>query len=306
VTTAQAGGDVRARSPGADAPSATAELRLLSFRARVRAERPEIVARLAELYPPAPALDVAGGCEFVVVDRAGRHEIVVDGQPAGSAASLAEAVARVEYLINRAAAVALVDQILIHAGVVAAPVGGDAILLPGPSGRGKSTLVAGLCLSGFAYASDELAVVDPVTAAVRPFAKAICLKEGGWRAVVSSFAEASPRLVAPGEGGMTRYLTPPRLCRADAPMRVRHVVLPRRCPGAAASLVPIHRSEAVAELAAHALNLPRHGYRGVETILQLAADARCYALTYDELGAAIARLTDLTMRPDARLTTRGR
>jgi HprK-related kinase A len=304
VTTAQAGGDVRATSPGADVPSATAELRLLSFRARVRAERPEIVDRLAELYPSGPMPDLACSCEVVVADRAGTHEILVDGQSVGSAASLAEAVARVEYLINRAAAVALVDHILVHAGVVA--VGGDAIVLPGPSGRGKSTLVAALCLSGLAYASDELAVLDPVTAAVRPFAKAICLKEGGWRAIASHFPEVTPHLAAPGEEGMTRYLTPPRLCRSDAPMRVRHVVLPMRRPGATADLAPIHRSEAIAELAEHALNLPRHGYRGVETLLELAAGAECYALTYDDLGGAIARLAELTGRLDARLTKRGR
>jgi hypothetical protein len=89
-------------------------------------------------------------------------------------------------------------------------------------------------------------------------------------------------------------------------MRVRHVVLPLRRPGAAAHLAPIHRSEAIAELAEHALNLPRHGYRGVEALLELAAGAECYALTYDDLGGAIARLTELTGRPDARLAMRGR
>jgi hypothetical protein len=302
VTTVQVG-DVPATSPGAGSPSATVDLRILSFQARVRAERPEIVDRLAELYPSRSTPDGARGCE-VVVDGTGAHEIFVDGQSVGCASSLAEAVARVEYLTNRAAAVALVDHILIHAGVVA--VGNDAIVLPGPSGRGKSTLVAGLSLSGLAYASDELAVVDPVTAAVRPFAKAICLKEGGWRVIESQFPEVTPNLVAPGEEGMTRYLTPPRLCRPDAPMRVRHVVLPLRRAGAAASLAPIHRCEALAELAEHALNLPRHGYHGVETLLELATGAECYALTYDHIGDAIACLTELTGRLDARLTKRGR
>jgi hypothetical protein len=296
-------GDVRATSPGADLPSATADLRILSFQARVRAERPEIVDRLVELYPSDPTPDGAYSCE-VVVDGTGTHEIFVDGHSIGCASSLDEAVARVEYLTNRAAAVALVDHILVHAGVVA--VGNDAIVVPGPSGRGKSTLVAGLSLSGLSYASDELAVIDSDTGAVRPFAKAICLKEGGWRVIASLFPEVTPNLVAPGEGGMTRYLTPPRLCRPDAPMRVRYVVLPMRRAGATASLAPIHRSEAIAELAEHALNLPRHGYRGVETLLELAAGAECYALTYDDLGDAMARLTELTGRLDARLTQRGR
>jgi hypothetical protein len=305
VIATQAGGDVRAIPPGTEAGWATMELRILSFRARVRAERAEVVGRLAELYPPGSTLDVTRVCDVEVAGDGGSFELRFDGQVVGIASSPAEATARVEYLINRAAAVASADQVLIHAGVVA--FGDDAMILPGPSGRGKSTLVAGLCLSGLAYGSDELAVVDPDTAAVRPFAKAICLKEGGWRAVSRRFSNASPRLVAPADGGtMTRYLTPPRFCRPDVPLRVRHVVLPRRRPGASTSLVPIRRSEAIAELAEQALNLPRHGCRGVEAVVRLAAGAECHALIYDDLGGAIARLNDLTGRPDARLATRGR
>jgi hypothetical protein len=52
-----------------------------------------------------------------------------------------------------------VDVIFVHAGVVA--IDGEAILIPGRSYSGKSTLVAALLRAGATYGSDEYAVIDP-------------------------------------------------------------------------------------------------------------------------------------------------
>jgi hypothetical protein len=51
------------------------------------------------------------------------------------------------------------DWIFVHAGVVA--VDGGAIVLPGPSFSGKTTLVTALLELGASYYSDEYAVLDP-------------------------------------------------------------------------------------------------------------------------------------------------
>lgn len=50
------------------------------------------------------------------------------------------------------------DVVFIHAGVV--EYGGRALLLPGPSFAGKSTLVAALVRAGATYYSDEFAILD--------------------------------------------------------------------------------------------------------------------------------------------------
>jgi hypothetical protein len=49
--------------------------------------------------------------------------------------------------------------IFVHAGVVG--IGGRAIVIPGRSFSGKSTLVAGLVTAGATYYSDEFAPIDP-------------------------------------------------------------------------------------------------------------------------------------------------
>ncbi len=68
------------------------------------------------------------------------------------------------------------DRVFVHAGVVAWK--GKAIVIPGRSYSGKSTLVAELVRAGATYYSDEYAVFDS-TGRVHPFAKPLELREEG-------------------------------------------------------------------------------------------------------------------------------
>jgi hypothetical protein len=69
-----------------------------------------------------------------------------------------------EYAVNR---------VFVHAGVVGWA--GQALLLPGASRAGKSTLVAALLRAGAEYYSDEYAVLDP-DGRVRPFPRRLSLR----------------------------------------------------------------------------------------------------------------------------------
>jgi hypothetical protein len=66
------------------------------------------------------------------------------------------------------------DRVFIHAGVVAGA--GRAIVLPGPSWSGKTTLVAALVRAGATYFSDEFAVLDS-RGRVHPYPKPLSLRE---------------------------------------------------------------------------------------------------------------------------------
>ena len=67
------------------------------------------------------------------------------------------------------------NHVFIHAGVVS--VDGNAIVMPGASRSGKSTLVAALVRAGATYHSDEYAVVDP-DGAIETYAKPLSLRFG--------------------------------------------------------------------------------------------------------------------------------
>jgi hypothetical protein len=72
------------------------------------------------------------------------------------------------------------DSIFVHAGVVAWQ--GRAIVFPGLSGSGKTSLVAALLERGATYYSDEYAVVDRY-GRVHPYARPLNIKlaKGGFR-----------------------------------------------------------------------------------------------------------------------------
>ncbi|NOZ56504.1 MAG: hypothetical protein GXO73_06915 [Calditrichaeota bacterium] len=64
-------------------------------------------------------------------------------------------------------------RVFVHAGVVGWK--GKAIILPGPSFTGKSTLVAALVRAGATYYSDEFAILDEC-GLVHPFARPLSLR----------------------------------------------------------------------------------------------------------------------------------
>ena len=116
------------------------------------------------------------------------------------------------------------DTVFVHAGAVAHR--GRAIVMPGASFAGKTTLVAALVGAGATYYSDEFAVIDE-EGLVHPYAKALSLRDGGveqthhpveslgWTPgseplpvgmiAVTSYrpgAEWNPRRLSSGEGAM--------------------------------------------------------------------------------------------------------
>ncbi len=97
---------------------------------------------------------------------------------------------------------------VVHGGAVAH--GGRAIILPAPTGAGKSTLVAELVRRGAAYLSDEYALID-VDGRVHPYPRPLLLRD-------ESGDDLPPRLAA--ELGGTVAHEP---MRASLIMGVRHV-----------------------------------------------------------------------------------
>jgi hypothetical protein len=288
--------------PRTDQPD-TVVVRLPSFAARVTSNSPQILRDLASLYPGAATeayrSAAASGPPFAVVEyhrQAHGHlyELSAQGEEPCSFVAARHVVAHLEYLINAAAAVRLRRRLLLHAGAVASTSG--AVVFPGESGSGKSTLVAALCLAGFDYLSDELAVVDCGSLAVLPFLKPICLKDGGWRALAASF-DLPPTLRAiRADGEAVCYLPPPQPCSPDQRLPIGYILMPVRRRGAAASLTPASRATTLAELARHSLNLPQHGRVGVEVLARIVEGAECYTLSYDDPLGAVAAVAALLRR----------
>jgi hypothetical protein len=289
---------VRRGQDGAGA-AYTVCVRLSSFSARVSSTCPLILNQLASLYPDATApqrsAETTGPLLAVVEESrqpgADRYWLRAASGEECSFAEARDVVAHLEYLINAAAAVGLGHHLLIHAGAVATS--SSALILPGASGQGKSTLVTALAQGGLFYLSDELAVVDRSSLKALPFLKPICLKDGGYQALTSSFDLRGSFRAQRADGVSVCYLPAPLPCPPNAAFRIGYVVLPVRRMGAALELKPTARAQALAELARNSLNLPRHGAAGLEAIARVVEGAACYTLIYDSAPDAASTLSKL-------------
>jgi hypothetical protein len=118
------------------------------------------------------------------------------------------------------------SDLFVHAGVVA--VNGSALLIPGRSHSGKSTLVAALLRMGAAYLSDEYAVIDQ-RGTILPFPTALSIRDGA---------------------GVARRVDPEALGASviTGPTPARLVVATRFRPGARWDPRPVSRGEAMLHL----------------------------------------------------------
>jgi hypothetical protein len=207
------------------------------LRLGVRSNWDALAERLPAVLPPGARLRRAAAVDHVFSlwvpggTRAREIRVYSDDRPQ-RAHDLDDALARLEAEIRRTVAARAPRRTFVHAGAVGWL--GRAILVPGRSRSGKTTLVAELVKAGAEYLSDEFAVIDR-RGRVHPFAK---------------------RLSVRGPGGCDRHLRRPSAedlgGRAGVVARpVGMVVVTEHRPGAAWSPRPLTAGEALLELLAH-------------------------------------------------------
>lgn len=105
--------------------------------------------------------------------------------PAGTLTALADLLER---RIRSKIALTAPDHVFVHAGVV--ELDGQAVVIPGYSFTGKTTLVGALLAAGCGYVSDEYAVLDR-DGLVTPYPRPLSVRQ----------ADGTRRHVAPEDGG---------------------------------------------------------------------------------------------------------
>jgi hypothetical protein len=211
------------------------------LRVGVRFNDPALLDRLFPHLPPGwrPCASAEVDQIFSVwLSRSGRRGRVVGrvyagGQRRAVAEDLGEAFSVLESEIRQSVAAAARGRTFVHAGVVGWR--GRAILVPGRSRSGKTTLVAELVKAGAVYYSDEFAVLD-AHGRVHPFAKSLSIREGG-----CALHEVVRRRHAEELGGSC----------GERPLPVGLVVLASYRPGADWRPETLTRGQAILEMLAH-------------------------------------------------------
>lgn len=143
----------------------------LGVRLELTADTPEVFDRFPAMLPP-DAQPIERGPEdpsFGVHQAPdGSYGYTRDGSPVTSGTDLDFALSLLETQIRIYIGINATDRIFVHAGVVGFQ--GRAIVLPGRSFTGKTTMSLALVAAGATYYSDEFGVFDP-DGLVHPYLK---------------------------------------------------------------------------------------------------------------------------------------
>ena len=266
----------------------------VSYRFRVRTNLPRLGFLLNRLLGPFRADSTNGGPTYSLLHTSGERfpfSLYLDDarlQEVESAASMLDFVLAD---VTIQAVERMEDHVALHAAAAAWDRRG--IIFPGAPDSGKTTLVAGLTQVGFAYLSDEAALIDPRTGLLHPFPRALAMDAQSVDAIPGLRGKLPPDH---DQFMRFRYHVAPDDLRPGAvgrPCHVQYVIAPKYEAGSDTALEQMSRAEALMTLAENSFNFVRFGARAVDSLRGALEGVRCYRLRIGNLDDGIRRVLDV-------------
>lgn len=231
-----------------------------------------------------------------------RYELLRDHETVGRVSSIGLLV---DLLFRDATngAVSTIRYIAIHAA--AAVLQGSAVIMPAPSGCGKTTTVAGLVQRGWDFLTDEAVLISMADGLVYPFPRPLSISPGSMR-VLPGLQE---RITGP-KAAYRHYdlhVTPDELRPGclSGPVPIAGIVFPAYARGAATSIALMPRAEALIDLLKGTFNLDILGRKGVETLAPIVERVPCFRLAIGGLAPALDEIERSFVRSDGSPMTFG-
>lgn len=281
-------------------------LQVASWRCLVRSDTGLLAAPLRQLYQDYPVDPAPGGFYDFRIRLARtrpnfwkKWEVEFDweGGSPFPALPLAHAHPLFEWGLNWCVATASGLHTVIHSAVVER--NGQALVLPGRPGSGKSTLCAALALGGWRLLSDELTIVSQSDGLVQAVPRPISLKGKSIDLIGGQFplADMTPPVADTHKGAIAYARAPsPAVASSQQAAPIGYVVFPRFKAGAELVFQPLSRSAALAELMQNTFNVGLMGAGGFQALARAIAGAQCYAVEYGDLSS-ILQWVDTTCQP---------
>lgn len=288
-------------------------LRTGPFSLRLQSKLPHVAEGLFELYGQFEVRDTQNAfADFhVEINSPGllrrwfrpQANFYFDGNLPFKPLPLDQAYPLLEWGLNWCVTMHAHQYLIIHAGVVEK--NGLAAILPAPPGSGKSTLTAGLVLSGWRLLSDELTLIDRKTGLIHPLPRPISLKNASIPIIRDFNSQAFINRASHDTAkGTVAHMRPPResVRRQHEPARPGWVIFPKWRADAPAELTPRSRAETFIYLAQNAFNYSHLGADGFRVGTQLIEQTDCYDFEYGQLDQAVIafnQLADAALEPRA-------
>ncbi len=268
-----------------------------AFTTQLQIELPDLVSEFAEMYAQYPVEDPPG------IDDArlrigppsrlsrftnSRAAVWMDGQRVFDSVPTVRAYPLLESALNWAIASSDVAPLVVHGAVVERE--GRALLMPAPTGSGKSTLSAALAWRGWRLLSDEMAAFRLEDGSLLPNPRPVSLKNRAIELIAAFEPRARfSRTYRGTPKGDIAYMQPPpdAVLRAQESALATLVVAPAYSEGATATLKAMDKIEGFRLLVDNAVNYASLLQTGFEVLTGVAERCRFYALTYSDLTAAV-------------------
>lgn len=204
-------------------------------------------------------------------------KVLVDGRVMLGCHLLSDAVHGLMVHVAQAMVAAQADRLSLHAA--AAAIGGAAVVMPGASGSGKTTVCGRLLQRGAAYLSDDSIGVE-ADGRILGYARPLGFK---WRAG-EAFDGVDVEILRIDPYQIVWYVPPGRLGAGAIPeARGALVAFPRFEPAAALKVEPLARHAAAYALVSQIQNLPAVGVpQALEVVGALVAACPAYTVVYGD------------------------
>jgi len=275
-------------------------LRIPPVTIRIRTNLPLVEKHLAFFYSACAYIPAISSDDFIDLDVAvlpgiglrrvwrPQARFLLDNNEPFLPLPIDQAAPLLEWGLNWCMASRPMGYLAIHAAVIAR--GGQALLLPGFPGAGKSTLCASLVfLDGWRLLSDELGLLDPASGDILPHPRPINLKNQSIDIVAGfSGARVGPRYLDTRKGTVALAAPPEDSIRqGEDPARCRWVVFPSYAPGEEGWCEEISKAESFALIAEQSFNKDRMGAVGFAALCGMLEDARCFQIGYRSTQEAL-------------------
>jgi hypothetical protein len=179
--------------------------------------------------------------------------------------------------------------LMVHAGAVVKP-NGDAVVILGEAGSGKTTLVAALVQDGFGFLSDEAAAIELRTGLAHPWPRPLGFRPG--TRSLERFRSLSDMKIS-----IESHVPIGEIRRGaiSGPAPVRVVIDHVYKPGAATRLEPLSRAVGLVRMGSAAPRLRHEGERGLEVLAEVMRGARAYSLIGGELEETVRAVRDSSL-----------